>query len=269
MQVELSVRVHQVRNVCRVTRQIDVHWRVPRLVIHDPVHSVPDSGHRPRHSYIHSGPLGIMSTVFSPTPAELNLVSQIFAQHDPQKLGILTGDVAVRVFGGAKLLPTTLGEIWNIADEDNNGWLPKKGVAIAVRLIGWGQKGEKITQALVNKRAFLTTLQRSALLIPYAPAGPLAVIDGINVVSQQSTGMSGMSLPKSPPPISFPVLTPQDKAKFQNMFMKSGPFNGLLSGTLLRYIFFHASNPNSTIGEKARDIFVKSKLSNEQLLKIW
>ena len=93
-----------------------------------------------------------MSTNFSPTPAELTLVSQIFAQADPQKLGVLTGDVAVRVFGGAKLPPTTLGEIWNLSDEDNKGWLPKKGVAIAVRLIGWAQKGEKITQALANKR---------------------------------------------------------------------------------------------------------------------
>ncbi|KAH9483828.1 putative calcium-binding protein [Psilocybe cubensis] len=171
-----------------------------------------------------------MSINFSPTPAELNIVSQIFASADPQKLGVLTGDVAVRIFGGAKLPPTVLGEIWNISDEDNKGWLPKKGVAMAVRLIGWAQKGEKITQALVNK------------------AGPLAVIEGITTVSQQTTGMS---LSKSPPPAAFPPLTPQDKVKFQNMFLKNGPANGLLSG------------------EKARDIFVKSKLSNEQLLQIW
>ncbi|KAF9475672.1 hypothetical protein BDN70DRAFT_883440 [Pholiota conissans] len=172
-----------------------------------------------------------MSTNFSPTPPELNIVTQIFAQADTQKLGVLTGDVAVKVFSGAKLPPTTLGEIWNISDEDNKGWLPKKGVAIAVRLIGWAQKGEKVTQALLSK------------------PGPLAVIEGVNAVTQQATGLS-MSLSKSPPP-SFPPLTTQDKAKFQNMFLKQGPMNGLLSG------------------EKARDIFVKSKLSNEQLLKIW
>lgn len=89
---------------------------------------------------------------FSPSPAELALVTQIFAKADPQKIGILTGDAALKVFGGAKLAPTVLGEIWNIADEDNNGWLPRKGVAIAVRLMGWAQKGEKVTQVLVNKR---------------------------------------------------------------------------------------------------------------------
>ena len=102
----------------------------------------------------------IMSTSFSPTPAELALVNQIFAQGDPQKLGVLTGEVAVRIFGGAKLPPATLGEVWNIADEDNKGWLSKKGVAVAVRLMGWAQKGEKVTKALLNKRECCAVIAR-------------------------------------------------------------------------------------------------------------
>ena len=93
-----------------------------------------------------------MSGNFSPSQAELALVNQIFLQVDHQQIGILTGDAAVKLFGGAKLSPTVLGEIWGIADDDNNGWLSKKGAAIAVRLMGWAQKGEKITPALVNKR---------------------------------------------------------------------------------------------------------------------
>lgn len=94
-----------------------------------------------------------MSSVFSPTPGERALVAQIFAQADPQKLGVITGEVAVRVFGGAKLQPSVLGEVWSIADEDNKGWLSNKGVAVAVRLMGWAQKGEKVTPALLNKGA--------------------------------------------------------------------------------------------------------------------
>ena len=170
-----------------------------------------------------------MSTSFSPSPAELALVSQIFAQSDPQKLGVITGEVAVRVFGGAKLAPTVLGEIWSIADEDNKGWLPKKGVAIAVRLMGWAQKGEKVTQALVNKREFLTVSIMEALVEFWSAAGPLPIIEGISVIAQHNTGMS---MPKSPPP-GLPPFTPQDKAKFQNMFLKSGPTDGLLSGQSL------------------------------------
>ncbi|KII88893.1 hypothetical protein PLICRDRAFT_40530 [Plicaturopsis crispa FD-325 SS-3] len=174
-----------------------------------------------------------MSANFNPSPAELALVSQIFAQADPQKLGIITGDVAVRIFGGAKLSPTVLGEIWNLADEDNKGWLAKRGVAIAVRLMGWAQKGEKVTDALLGR------------------PGPLPHIDGISQspVVQHNTGMS---MPKSPPPSArFPPLTPQDKAKFAKLFASCGPTNGFLSG------------------EKARDVFVKSRLSVDKLSEIW
>jgi epidermal growth factor receptor substrate 15 len=93
----------------------------------------------------------------------------------------------------------------------------------------------------------------------------LAVIEGINTVSQQNTGIS---LPRSPPPTPYPPLTAQDKARFHSMFMKNNPVNSLLSGScfffsIIRHLIF------LELGEKARDIFVKSKLSNEQLMKIW
>ncbi|KAF8126520.1 hypothetical protein EV363DRAFT_1174019 [Boletus edulis] len=171
-----------------------------------------------------------MSSHFTATPAELSLVNQIFAQADTQKIGILTGDVAVRVFGGAKLHPTVLSEIWGIADEDNNGYLTRKGVAAAVRLMGWAQKGEKVSPALLNK------------------SGPLATIDGVQPpLVPQGTGMS---IPKSPPP-GLPLLAPQDKAKFARLFQGCGPVNGLLSG------------------DKARNVFVKSKLPVDKLSQIW
>ncbi|KAG8217218.1 hypothetical protein J3R82DRAFT_5304 [Butyriboletus roseoflavus] len=171
-----------------------------------------------------------MTSHFTPTPAELALVNQIFAQADTQKIGILTGDVAVKLFGGAKLAPTVLGEIWNIADEDNNGFLTRKGVAVAVRLMGWAQKGEKISQALLSK------------------SGPLAAIEGVHApLVPQGTGMS---MPKSPPP-GLPPITPQDRTKFARLFQGCGPVNGLLSG------------------DKARDVFVKSKLPVDKLSQIW
>jgi epidermal growth factor receptor substrate 15 len=98
-----------------------------------------------------------MARAFVPSPEELALTDAILAQADAQILGIITGDVAVRVFTGAKLPPTVLGEIWNIADEENHGWLSRKGVAIAVRLIGHAQRGEKVTRSLLNNReAFIS-----------------------------------------------------------------------------------------------------------------
>ncbi|KAL0578244.1 hypothetical protein V5O48_003739 [Marasmius crinis-equi] len=196
-----------------------------------------------------------MSSSFSPTQAELALVAQIFAQTDSQKLGILKGDDAVRIFGGAKLAPTLLGEIWSIADEDNNGWLSRKSTAAALRLIAWAQKGEKVSKDLISKRKLLPVFalssekaQRSVLSLSLI-AGPVPVIEGLSPIAAQHTGMS---IPKSPPPTTgMPPLTQADKTKFYNMFVKAGPVNGLLSA------------------DQARDLFVKSKLPNDTLLQIW
>jgi epidermal growth factor receptor substrate 15 len=79
-----------------------------------------------------------------------------------------------------------------------------------------------------------------------------------------------MSLPKSPPPTPFPPLTAQDKTRFHTIFIKSNPVDSLLSGSCFflslyaRHLLFLLE-----LGEKARDIFLKSKLLNEQLMKIW
>jgi epidermal growth factor receptor substrate 15 len=167
-----------------------------------------------------------MSTNFTPSQPELAIVSQIFTRVDPKQPDFITGDLAVTIFSGAKLPPIVLGEIWTIADEDNKGLLSRRGVAIAVRLIGWAQNGEKITPALVNKREFQSLSSWTNVLNVLLTVGPLATIEGISVVTQNNTGLS---LPKFPPS-SLPPLTAQDKLKFQRIFTHNAPINGLLSG---------------------------------------
>lgn len=90
--------------------------------------------------------------VFAPTTQEVALVNQIFAKHDPQNFGVITGDLAVNIFGGANLEVTTLGEIWDIADADKQGFLTRDGACVALRLIGWAQKGVAISALLVYER---------------------------------------------------------------------------------------------------------------------
>ena len=93
-----------------------------------------------------------MSSLFSPTPAELTLVSQVFFKADPQNQGFISTDVAVRLCSGAKISPVVIGEIFHISDETKTGKLSRKDIAVAVRLIGWAQKGEKITRSLLTTR---------------------------------------------------------------------------------------------------------------------
>lgn len=118
------------RDVPPQERQTNLTWQTP-------------------HSQLH--PIS-MATAFSPTQGEAALVNQIFSKHDPQSFGVITGDVAVKVFGGANLSASILGQIWAIADADNQGFLTRKGVSIAVRLLGWAQKGDAISADLVSKR---------------------------------------------------------------------------------------------------------------------
>ncbi|KZT74246.1 hypothetical protein DAEQUDRAFT_721142 [Daedalea quercina L-15889] len=167
---------------------------------------------------------------FMPTPAEVALVNQIFAQADTQKLGVIIGDAAVKIFNGSNVSPAVLAEIWSFADEDNNGVLTRKGVAVAVRLLGHAQRGEKITETLVLK------------------PGPIPIIEGLTPPLVQQT--TGIPAARSPPP-GLPPLTPQDKTKFMKLFLSCGPINGLLNG------------------DKARDVFVKSKLPVDKLSQIW
>jgi len=92
-----------------------------------------------------------MSSDFTPSQAELALTNKIFEKCDPKKLGIITGDTAVGVFNGTKLSAVTLGEVWAIADKETNGFLTRKGVSIALRLMGHAQRGELVSEALLSK----------------------------------------------------------------------------------------------------------------------
>ncbi|CAE6514784.1 unnamed protein product [Rhizoctonia solani] len=173
---------------------------------------------------------------FQPTAQEQQVIKAVITRAGTQDLGIVTGEEAVKIFAGSGLPPTTLGEVWQLSDTDNNGFLTEAGLGIALRLIGWAQAGENPKKELA------------------ARVGPLPTIKGIPIPGVSSN--PGSPMPRSPPPSLparpvVPPLTPEDRQKFLRMFVQSGPVNGLLSG------------------DKARDLFVKSKLATEKLSQIW
>jgi len=183
---------------------------------------------------------------FAPSPTEVAIVNQIFVQADPQKLGLVTGEQGIRVFAGAKLPPAILGDIWAIADPDNNGALTRKGVAIAVRLIGWSQNGETPSTDLLDKGIFgIHLLIYDSLTFP--SVGPLPVIEGLQMPAVSSLSARAPA-PIATQPYSLPALLPADRAKFLVLFNKTNPAGGLLSGKPLRLrnqcIFVYLSTRN-------------------------
>ncbi|KAJ7688412.1 hypothetical protein B0H17DRAFT_1068552 [Mycena rosella] len=161
-----------------------------------------------------------MAPNFAPSTSESAVVARLFARGEPHKLGVLTGDVALDLFSKTNLSVQVLSDIWTIADKDGHGWLSPTQAAVAVRLIGWAQAGTKPTPELLEKPGPLAD-------IPDVPrAGPSKIASSV-----------------------IPPFAPEDKIKFQRLFLNSGPVSG--------------------ISVRAREIFSKSHLPAEKLAQIW
>ena len=89
---------------------------------------------------------------FVPTDEELEIVARIYELAGCKRPGQISGDSIVDIFSeSVDLSPLVLSNIWNIADEDKSGNLSEHGLAIAIRLIGWAQRGEEVKVKLVNR----------------------------------------------------------------------------------------------------------------------
>ncbi|PWY99364.1 hypothetical protein BCV70DRAFT_206986 [Testicularia cyperi] len=167
------------------------------------------------------------------SPVERSAFAYLFNLADPERTGIVTGDAAVAFFAKSKLPPAVLGQIWAIADSANNGFLTPPSFSIALRLIGHAQRGESITEASTKR------------------PGPPPTMEGINLpLTAQLTG----SQPPAAAAINMPgviEIKPEDRARYTRIFANSGPVGGLIDG------------------DKAKEIFVKSKLPFDKLGAIW
>lgn len=92
---------------------------------------------------------------FFATDEETSLVSDILAFVGCESSGILDSEAGVGVFMRSGLSHTQLRDIWAIADEQSKGSLSKKEIAMAIRLMGWAQAGEKPSVTLLQKGVFV------------------------------------------------------------------------------------------------------------------
>ncbi|KAK6361687.1 hypothetical protein TWF730_005401 [Orbilia blumenaviensis] len=177
------------------------------------------------------------------TPEEKKVFGQLFQAADTQNLGVITGELAVKFFEKSGLKPQTLGEIWGIADTENRGLLTKVGFSVALRLIGQAQSGQVPRPELAQY------------------PGPLPTFKGVNVSwptpgSPQPPSQSQVPQPPTSPiqqqlsgsGIAVPRLSPEDVARFNELFEKSGAVDGLLPGESARQIFQRAKLANTTLG---------------------
>ncbi|KAI1201977.1 hypothetical protein F5X97DRAFT_271537 [Nemania serpens] len=163
------------------------------------------------------------------SPEEKRVYGLLFHQADTESVGVVTGEVAVQFFEKTRLDSRILGEIWQIADRENRGFLEATGFGLALRLIGHAQAGREPTPEL--------GLQQ----------GPLPKFDGINIgpppppapLQQQASGTT---------PIRIPPLTPEKVSQYAAIFENQSLQNGLLPGGPAKTIFEKSQLPNDVLG---------------------
>ncbi|KAI8947382.1 hypothetical protein F4801DRAFT_511438 [Xylaria longipes] len=166
------------------------------------------------------------------SPEEKRVYGLLFRQADTEGVGVVTGEIAVQFFEKTRLDSRILGEIWQIADRENRGFLEATGFGVALRLIGHAQANREPTSELALQQGPLPKFDGISIGPPPAPA-PL---------QQQSSG---------PGPIRIPPLTPEKVSQYAAIFENQSLQNGILPGG------------------PAKTIFEKSQLPNEVLGRIW
>ncbi|KAL7798337.1 endocytic protein [Trichoderma ceciliae] len=164
------------------------------------------------------------------SPEEKRIYGQLFRQADTDGVGVVTGEIAVKFFEKTRLDSRILGEIWQIADKENRGFLTPAGFGIVLRLIGHAQAGREPTPELALQQ------------------GPIPRFEGLwPATSPSQTPIQ----PQVSGGVRIPPLTPDKVAQYATLFERQN------------------LQVNMLPGDQARSIFDKSGLPNEMLGRIW
>lgn len=176
-------------------------------------------------------------------PQEKTSYVELFRTADTENKGVLLKDEAMDFFKKSNVPNNILGEIWEAADRDNKGFLTDQEFCIAMKLIACAQHG------ILPASPVLTTTV------------PLPQLEGVHVRPAIPTTNRPSTPRSNPPPSASPnlqaaspgsdVLLPDERAHYINLFQSSGPVDGIL------------------IGEKAKEIFLRSNLQPSTLHQIW
>ncbi|KAK8144938.1 hypothetical protein G3M48_005129 [Beauveria asiatica] len=175
-----------------------------------------------------TGPSSAAPPNLNLTPDEKRVYGQLFRQADTDGVGVVTGDVAVTFFDKTRLDSRILGQIWQIADKENRGFLTPTGFGIVLRLIGHAQAGSEPTNELALQPAPIPRFDGFALSAVTSP------------ITAQHSG--------TPAGARIPPLTPDKITQYRNLFDRQPLQAGLLPGEQARSIFDRSGLPNETLG---------------------
>lgn len=177
------------------------------------------------------------------TPEEKSLYTHLFKSLDPGNTGVVTGEKARTTFEKSGLPPSILGEIWQIADLNNLGFLNQFGFCYAMRLIGYTQSGQHPASGLADVPGPLPKFVNLAL--------PQTALQPQSTSSSFMSTQPNASLPQTAvSQDSISPVSPADYQKFSQLFIKTvGSAQGELSGAQAKDIFLKAKLPNPVLGQ--------------------
>lgn len=181
------------------------------------------------------------------TLEEKKFYSQLFKALDPEGSGIVTGEKARSTFEKSGLPPNILGEIWQLADASNLGFLTQFGFCYAMRLIGHTQAGHYPTAQLADSPGPMPQFSGLAIPPPLVPQGtsssllqsqPSAIVPQ-NTATQQAAPLD----PVAP-------VSPADYERFAQMYVRTtGLAAAPLDGAAAKNILMKAKLPTITLGQ--------------------
>lgn len=183
------------------------------------------------------------------TQDEKKLYSQLFKSLDPEGSGIVTGEKARTTFEKTGLPPNILGEIWQLADHNNVGFLTQFGFCYAMRLIGYTQAGHFPSASLADQPGPLPKFANPSSpaptqLVPQLTSSSLLHTQPSSLIPQNTATRQLQPLDPIGP------VSPADYERFKQMFVKTtGSELVPLNGNAAKDILMKAKLPTATLGQ--------------------
>ncbi|KAJ2731943.1 hypothetical protein IW152_004156 [Coemansia sp. BCRC 34962] len=193
--------------------------------------------------------------LWRPTEREQRAYAHLLSLNDVDNEGLVRGQFAVPFFQKSGLPDAVLGGIWQLADTDSKGHLTAQEFGVAMKLISLAQAHRPVALSHLKDEVQLPDMKGVDLSLAVGPVTEASISVGDSHVRRDSTassaGWSNLMIGSGSDAPAEPTVPPKDRQQYKQIFEKSHPVDGAISGAA------------------ARALFTKTKLSSEQLASIW
>ncbi|KAJ2806617.1 hypothetical protein H4R20_001623 [Coemansia guatemalensis] len=190
-----------------------------------------------------------------PTSREQGAYAYLLSLVDPQKEGIIRGQAAVPFFQKSRLPDATLGGIWQLADTDSKGHLTSHEFSIAMKLISLAQAQRPVALGSIADEVSLPDMEGINLqhILSSPSSTSISETHARRDSNTSSVGWSNLmaGAVASRDSLAEATVPAKEKQQYKRIFESGNPVDGAISGA------------------SARNLFMRTKLSTEQLGRIW